>query len=377
MFMAMVAPASFASDELNPGYTLQGSQKFPWFGKRAVRGWRAQAAASAARFDVEDARLRLEEMTLTAYYDYYLAHRQLELNAENLDVVRQFRDTAEARYRTNQVTQQDVSQADVELANLDRRTIELEQLDKVTQARINVLLQVDPMSPLSAPPKSLGRPRPLPDQSSLQQTALDQRPDVAALRARVEEEQASVALACKDYYPDTEVFGRYDAMWQEKPLQPAVGVNLNLPIYRNRLDAAVREARSSLAQRRAELDQRLLDVQYEVAAAYEQVEANRKMLELYDSRLIPAAEQNRNAARSNYDVSKTTYFELAAAQRQLISLREEREQTIVDYFTRLAQLQRAIGGEPPATTEIFKAARDPVNNWRFGATRTPAGKWRI
>jgi outer membrane protein TolC len=305
-------------------------------------------------FDVEDARLQLEEMTLTAYYDYYLAHRQLELNAENLGVVEQFRATAESRYRTNQVTQQDISQADVELANLERRKIELEQLDHVTQARINVLLQVDPVTPLPAPPASLELPHATPNEPCLQQLALSQRPDLAGLRARAQEAQASVALASKEYYPDTEVFGRYDAMWQEKPLQPAVGVNLNLPIYRNRLDAAVREAQFSLSQRRAELEQRLLDVQYEVAAAYERVEASRKMLELYDRRLIPAAEQNRNAARSNYDVSKTTYFELAAAQRQLISLREEREQTLVDYFTRLAQLQRAIGGEIPFDTKQIR-----------------------
>lgn len=344
MFMAMVAPASFGSDTLDPGYTLQGSQKFPWFGKRAVRGWRATAAANAARFDLQDACLRLEEMTLAAYYDYYLARRQLELNAENQGIVRQFRDTAESRYRTNQVTQQDVLQADLELANLERRKIELEQLDRVTQARINVLLRVDPTAPLPAPPKSLEPPHATPDQASLQQLAASQRPDVAALRARVREAQASVALACKDYYPDTEVFGRYDAMWQEKPLQPAVGVNLNVPIYRGRLNAALREAQFSLSQRRAELEQRMLDVQYEVAAAYERVEASRQMLELYDRRLIPVAEQNRNAARSNYDVSKTTYFELAAAQRQLIALREEREQTLSDYHIRLAELNRAAGG---------------------------------
>lgn len=196
------------------------------------------------------------------------------------------------------------------------------------------------------------------DQASLQELALNQRPDIAALRARVGEAQASVALACKDYYPDTEVFGRYDAMWQEKPLQPAVGVNMNVPIYRNRLDAAVREAQCSVSQRRSELEQRILDVQYEVAAAYERLEASRRMLELYDRQLLPAAEQNRNAARSNYDVSKTTYFELAAAQRQFISLREEREQTLAEYHARLAALNRAVGGlgtapvkgaEPPAS----------------------------
>ncbi len=37
MFTAMVAPASFDSDLVNPGYFLQASQKFPWFGKRAAQ----------------------------------------------------------------------------------------------------------------------------------------------------------------------------------------------------------------------------------------------------------------------------------------------------------------------------------------------------
>ena len=62
-----------------------------------------------------------------------------------------------------------------------------------------------------------------------------------------------MTLACKNYYPDTEVFGRYDAMWQEDPLKPAVGVNLNLPIYRGRLDSAVREARFTASQPRADM----------------------------------------------------------------------------------------------------------------------------
>lgn len=32
-------------------------------------------------------------------------------------------------------------------------------------------------------------------------------------------EQASVTLACKEYYPDVEVFGRYDSFWQPTETQ--------------------------------------------------------------------------------------------------------------------------------------------------------------
>ena len=42
MFMTMAAPASFDSRDVESAYVLQGSQKFPWFGKRAARGSVAQ-----------------------------------------------------------------------------------------------------------------------------------------------------------------------------------------------------------------------------------------------------------------------------------------------------------------------------------------------
>jgi outer membrane protein, heavy metal efflux system len=352
MFMAMVAPASFDSDTVNPGYTLQASQKFPWFGKRAIRGRQAQAGARAAFFDLEDGRVSLSAIARAAYYEYYLAHRQLELNQQNVDVILQLRKTAQSRYEANQVTQQDVLQAEVELATLERRGIELERMKKVARARINTLLREDPMSELPPPRQQLDSPSNSFDVSVLQQLALSQRPDLAALSARVRADQAAVALAGKDYYPDTELFGQYNAIMQQEPLQPAVGVKLNVPIYVGRLDAAVREKRFALSRRRAELEQRILDVQYEVANAYEQVDENRRLLTLYDTRLVPAAEQNVAAARVNYDVSKTSFFDLAGAERQLISLQEEREQVLANYHTHLAELRRAVGGSIASTGEI-------------------------
>jgi outer membrane protein TolC len=344
MFMAMVAPASFDSDLVDPGYTLQASQKFPWFGKRAIRGQQAQAGANAAHFDLEEGRLRLSAITRAAYYEYYLAYRQLELNTQNLDVIRQLQKTAKTRYEANQVTQQDMLQAELELAAVERRGIELERMRKVARARINTLLREDPFSELPPPQKQLNPPSDSFDQLELQQLALSQRPDLAALSARVRAVASGGRRELECANLSREVFGRYDAMWQEEPLRPAVGVNLNVPIYRGRLDAALQEKRFSLSQRHAELEQRMLDVQYEVASAYEQVDESRRMLKLYDARLIPAAEQNVAAARGNYDVSKTSFFEMASAQRQLISLREEREQALTNYHTRLAELSRAVGG---------------------------------
>ena len=84
MFMAMAAPASFDSNQVDSAYTLQVSQKIPWHGKRAARGRQACAEADAAGMDAEDSRLQLDDAVRQAYFDYYLVRRDLELNQENL-----------------------------------------------------------------------------------------------------------------------------------------------------------------------------------------------------------------------------------------------------------------------------------------------------
>jgi outer membrane protein TolC len=358
MFMAMAAPASFGSSEVESAYVLQGSQKFPWFGKRAARGQVALNESTAAYHEVEDSRLKLTEVTRLAFYNYYLAARQLDLNRENLQIIGQFRSTAQSRYQANQVTQQDVLQADLELANLERRSIELERAVRLSIARINTLLRNEPFAELPPPPKSLGGVGTKTDVELLQQLAISQRPDLAAIAARIRAQEAEVTLAVKEYYPDVEVFGRYDSFWQpaetQSELRGQVGVNMNVPIYRGKLNAGVREQLANVSKERADYEQRVLDVRFEVATAAEQLEESRRTVELYNARLIPAAEQNVAATRSNYDVNRTTFLDLATAQRQLIEIREKREEALAMYFSRQAELARSIGG-----TEVLSEIINP------------------
>ena len=246
--------------------------------------------------------------------------------------MREFRDAAQAKYENNQVTQQDVLQADVELASTERRQIEIERMRRVAIARINTLLRRAPTEPLPPPPRTLTLEDELPDIGDLQRSAFAQRPDLAALAARVRAEESAVNLALKQYYPDTEFFGRYDSFWQpastQSDLRGQVGINMNVPLYRGKLQAAVCEAQFRLSQRRAEYQQRQLDIQYEVQAAFEEVQESRQAAELYAKKFLPFAQQNLDVARSNYDVGKTTFLTLAQAQRQLIEVREKYQQTL-------------------------------------------------
>ena len=344
MFMAMLAPAALGADDVAGGQQLQVTQRFPWPGKRRARGQVAQSEADAAFHDAEDARVQLALMTQMAFYDYYLVRQLVRLNGESTELLTQLRETAQVRYQTNLVTQQDVLQADVELADLARRQLELKRMERVAVARINTLLRRQPDAPLPAP-AALPELDPADETPLLMSQALLQRQDLAALAHRIEAEQASLELTYKQYYPDVDVIGAYNAMMPEKEMWGQVGVGLNIPLYRRKRHAAVSEAEFRLSQRVAEYEQKQLDIQYEVQQAYERLEETRQSSELYRQKLIPSAQLNVEATRANYENAKATFLDLAMAQRQLIELREKEQEAAVAYHQRQAELQRAVGGE--------------------------------
>lgn len=352
MFNSAIAPAGIGSNEVTGGYMVGASQKLPWFGKRYWRGQQAQAGANAAYMEVGNTRLQLIQAAQSAYYDYYLADRQMRLTDENVRSLQAFRDDARKRYEANLVTQQDVLQADVELALLARRHIELERNQRIAIARINTLLHRVPDWPLAPPPGELPEVEVLPPVEELRVTAAASRPDLAALAARIREDEAALQVAQKDYLPDMEVMGRYDTFWQEPQLRAMVGLNANVPLYRRRLDAAVCEASFRLSQRRAEYRQRLDDINRDVQTAYEQLEATRQLVELYQRQTLPASQQNVESARAGYVAGRVDFLRLIEAERQLIALLQEEQDLLATYHVQRAELEREIGGPlPPAGTQ--------------------------
>lgn len=326
----------------NMGWMVEASQKIPWPGKLRLRGNLSAAAADAMQWEVEDRRLMLAEATALAFYDYYQAERQLGVNATNSRALREFRDIAQTRYETGQVSQQDVLQADVELADLEVRRAELQRERKIAAARINTLLHRQADHPLAPPPVEADVPDALPAAESVIERALQARPDLAEQMARIRQEEYSLGLAYKDYYPDLEFVFKHDH-FMPVDMQTQVGMGFNVPVYRQKRHAAVCEASARLRQRRAELESRVDRVRYEVQAAWERTTERRNVVRLYEQKILPAAEANVQSARINYTAGKVDFLRLIEAERQLFDQQDKYQETVADYHRRLAELQRAVG----------------------------------
>jgi outer membrane protein TolC len=362
MFAATIGPGTFAPDDsgLEFAYRLEVSQKLPYPGKLKLRGDNALAEAAAAGHNIGDMRLQLAEAATIAFYDYYLAERGLEVNADSLSLLRKFKANAETRYRTGLVPQQDILQADVEIGREQERRLGLEQMRKVAIARLNTLMHLPPDLPLPPPPKQVSLPAAINDAAALRAVALSRRPDLLALAERIRAEEARLGLAHKEFYPDFEPFFMYDRFMgnttANRDLATMLGVRTNLPAYQGRRYGAVAEAEAGIAQRRAELAKRSDQVNYQVQEAYEKVIQGARSVELYEKTILPAAKANVESAQAAYITGKIAFLTLIEAQRSQVGLRDRYYETLAEYFRRRATLERVVGG-PIETAPVAQSAR--------------------
>jgi outer membrane protein TolC len=350
MFVSMIGPQGVGTDN-GGGWMVEASQKIPWAGKRALRGHAASAEANAMKGEIGDVRLRLTEATRTAFYDYFLARRELDVNISIGRLLTQFREIAWNKYQLNQSTQQDVLQADVELATLESRRTELTRDEQVATARINTLLHRAADHPLPPPPAKAPLPDSLPSAETLQQVAADSRPDLYALQARIRTEEANLALTCKEYYPDINVVAKYDGFMPEQ-MRPQVGMEINVPLQNSRRSAATREASERLRQRRAEYQQRLDQVRFEVQSGLDRATQNQRVIRLYEEKILPATQRSAEAALANYTSGKIDFLRLIDSERQVYTQREMYYQAIAEYHRRLAELERVVGGTLPEGSNV-------------------------
>jgi outer membrane protein, heavy metal efflux system len=350
MFNRIMAPGSAFSNHVDFAYRLELSQKLPWPGKRQLRGQNARALAAAAGCEVEDVRLRLIESARRAFFDYYLVFRALEVNDETVRRLGEFKHAAEALYRTpptgRKISQQDILQADVEIGRQQERRLTLGRMLEVAVARINTLMHLPPDGPLPPPPRQFRAGEELPDVQALRAGALARRPDLHAASARVAAEEAALALAMKEFYPDFDAMLAYDGFWQspQRSFDWQVGVRMNLPVRRHRLNAAVAEAQARIAQRRAEWDRLSDQARFEVQQAHAKVHESAGVVQLYEGKLLRDADLNVQAARKSYETGLVPAVSVIEAERTRLALRDRYYEAVADYFRRLATLERAAGG---------------------------------
>lgn len=341
-----MAPQTITDGDVRYGQVLRVAQRFPFPGTLKLRGVVAGAEAEASFEEWHQVRLDLATVASLFFDDYYVVHRALEINDEHTRLLGDLKRIATARYAAGIAPQQDPLQAEVELAHLMHDKIVLGSSRDVLVAQINSLMHRSPEAPLPPPPPSLTRLPMVVEPSGLQDEALGNRPDLLASSAEVRAREAAVELKKKDSRPHFEAMTSYNSMWNQSEHRWMVGAAINLPVRRKRIRAGVAEAQARLAQRENERRRLEDQIRAQVQEAYIRLQEAHHVVELYQSRLLPAARDQIRAAVSGFETSQNSFLAVIEAEKNQRTVELRHQESLAAVYGRQAELDRAVGRIP-------------------------------
>lgn len=339
------------------------SQTFPWFGKLRLKGNAAFEAANAEQEQYENAKLHLFYRVKSAYYEYYYLGRAVAITKDHINLMINIESVARTRFKTGHASHAAVIQAQVELGKLDDRLRTLESLREPIVARLNAALNRPGEAPLPWP-----QTMPYVDPAFTDKEAFgwlaERNPDLKRLDFLKKQEQFSIKLARKNYYPSITIGVDYidtdEALMPDTPesgKDPVIAkASVNLPIWYGKYRAAEQEARL----RHAAMQEERVDTQHHLEAdlklaLYHFRDAERK-IDLYRDMLIPKADESLKVAQLGFQGGKLSFISLIDAERLLLEFQLAYERSLADRAKRLAEIEtlvnRDLSGNGPTDTEI-------------------------
>src|SRR5438552_437818 len=334
-------------DITRTGNTIFGlSQRFPYPGKLGLKERVAVQEAEMALSLLRGKEREVAAAVKTVSFELFFAHKAIEVHHQQIDSLKDFFAVANARFRAGKGAQVDVLKASVELSKLFNELPVLEQQRESGKAKLNVILNRVPQSPLAEPLEPTG-PRARQTLEDLQQMAIQNRPELLALNIEIARSQTAIALAQKQYYPDFNIMvSRFQNFGQRDGFGGMVTMSLPFSFWtKPKYDAGVREAAANQDSVKASYQVLKNQVLFEIKDLLVKIEAAEKLLTLYKTTIIPQAQQTLESARVNYQTGKVEFLTLLDAERALRDFQLEYYRALTVFEQRMGDLERAIGVE--------------------------------
>lgn len=343
-WMGDIKPFGVQRNDSSSFRSVSALQSIPFPGKLKLRGQIADREAEAAWWDYEAARRRVVAEVKLAYYDYFYAHKAIEITLKNKDLLEKLAQIATTRYQVGKGLQQDVLKAQVELSRLRQRLTVLEQQEKTARVRLNTLRFRDPEAPLAAPapvePAQLTYTL-----ETLAQLARENDTGLQREQRLIERGQLAVNLARREYYPDLGVGYTY----QNRPLLPEMhgfNVSINIPIfYRSKQRQGVSQAAEELASVQRDRDNRLTTLAFEVQEQYLTAKASEELMRLYSQAVVPQSSLALESALAAYEVGTVDFLTVLDSYLTVLDYQLGYYRELANYQMALARLEPLVGVE--------------------------------
>ena len=346
------------------------SQEVPWRGKLRTQSQAAEAEVKIARAQLAASELEVVEQVSRAYHQLFFVEQSTQITEQNRKLLADVLQIADIRHRTGKTSQQDVLRLQAELSSVDGDIVRLKQEIEGSRADLAQLLHVSPETPFQTSGQLAVQDMPG-DLDRLYKQAIAGRPELHEQLAALERDRFKVERAQLDYFPDLTFGAQWGAMTTNGALANSadgldmVGLNIsgNIPIYRNRIAAGVREAEAQAVADARQYDQMRDQTMRDVKSLFSQAKSKQQVSELFRESIIPKTRQALDIAIREYQVGTTEFVQMVDNWRTLLRLQIMHQQLESELRQTLASLERAVGGfDFPAveTIPISDAAQRPI-----------------
>ena len=399
----MLTYGHFLQSETNR-FKVMLSQKIPWFGTRRLRGEKAAAEAEAALARLYAERNRIFADVKRRYYEYAYLRESIQVVESQASVLEYVEATVQALYALGLAEQSDVLRAQMARSQLGDRVEALRQYRPALSAQLTEALGREGGEVLPWPQEA-GFPLHPPSAEVVRARIREANPGLAALEHVTDGRRKQIALARKKGFPDftfgiefvsvskarqirpdrpypsslyaldREVRGMWDIFTgtagtttmtgmplidlysvatAEEPMAYSdggednvmVSVQMNLPIWRGRVRAGIREAehleQAALHERSREAN--ALDAAAE-KALYGIADAERRLKFLHDTLLVQAGDVFESL-QTEYatGLERVTFLEVLGSVDRLLELELEQTRVARDLHIAAADLEQLMGG---------------------------------
>jgi outer membrane protein len=343
-------------------------------------------AAEAQVFAAREALRVIEQSVLlsaaSVYMDVLRDTANLDLQGDNIRVLRQTLKVTEDRFGAGTVTQTDVDQAQAQLAAGEASLHATRATLAATRANFRRIIGSDPHALSPATPVARFAPRTLDAAVAFAQT---QNPSVTAALYGVDVAQLQVRIAEAGLYPSLALLG--SAQQQQFLARDStttffngsVQAKLMIPIYQGGAEySAIRQGKETVGQQRLNVDQVRDQVGADVTRYWGQLDAATAQTQAAQ-RQVRYAESALNGVRNEAQVGQRTTLDVLNALQTLLNARvslitAQHDRVVASYslVTAVGRLSAAVLGLPVRIYDPRVHYHQVRDSW--AGVRTPDGR---
>lgn len=322
------------------------SQEIPFPGKLSSKEKIAEEEAESQRWITDSIARKVVADLKEAYFEWFFINKSIEITNKNKELLEKFVRIAEAKYEVGMGIQQDVLKAQVEVSVFIERLELLTEKKDIIEAKINKILNRSLDSPLGEP-EEVTKSELSQSLTDISKIASEQAPELRSSAKLIDSRNENLNLAKKQYLPDFILGATYfnrdggngdlDDIWQ-------VSLGLRVPLYYWRKERfGVQEAALEVSEAKNNYDSVKNNVLFVVKDNYITATTSDRLLELYQTGIIPQSSLSLESAISGYQVGDVDFLTLLDNLITLFNFELEYYEQLTEYQKALTRIEEVTG----------------------------------